>query len=105
MNIQMVYKDDNKGPPTVSQVIGFHETLQNEFPSATIIASSITNFVRNLSAHSEVVDSLKVIEKEIGDTWFVCFCLLFVVCMLMTHSLRSGLMAFNLILGRPPYIG
>ena len=63
--------DDNQGPPSVSQVIGFHQTLANEFPGAKIIASSISNFVRNLSANAEVVASLEVVEDEIGDTWYV----------------------------------
>eukprot|EP01084_Bolivina_argentea_P142466 250270_1 len=63
------WNGDNQGPPTVSDCLGFYNVCQSEFPNANIFASSITNFVRNLSQHQDVVDTLKVIDSEIGDTW------------------------------------
>jgi hypothetical protein len=59
-------KVDNRGPHTLAEVNATYAQLEQEYPGATIFASTYDNFVR---AVLPVRNTLPVVTKEIGDTW------------------------------------
>jgi Domain of unknown function (DUF5054) len=60
------HTDDNLGPQTASQVLNAFTVAQEEFPAATVVASTLDNFARALFS---IESTLPVITQEIGDTW------------------------------------
>jgi hypothetical protein len=63
-------RNDNAGPPPISEVLSNWQILQAEFPNATIVASTWDNFT-NLLYPLRTTLGLPVVTGEIGDTW-VC---------------------------------
>lgn len=57
---------DNLGPPTVESVGAKYAALREQFPGATVSASSLDAFARELEA---IKATLPVVTDEIGDTW------------------------------------
>ena len=65
--LAFAFRDDNQGPPeTIDELQTIHTILQEEFPSADIIASSFDKFYEEVLIH---VEDLQSFSSEIGDTW------------------------------------
>src|SRR5262249_7684728 len=64
--IAFAHTNDNHGPQTPDQAEAAIKTVQDEFPSATVEASTLDAFAASLS---RVKGSLPVITGELGDTW------------------------------------
>jgi len=64
------WRGDNAGPPTsVSEVQGDWKTIQQAFPGAQIVASTLDNYTSIVNSRPDVLALLPVITSEIGDTW------------------------------------
>lgn len=63
------WRGDNAGPPNPKQAEQFYAAAKTQFPNATVLSSSITNFVDALLKQESAVNNLTVIDSEIGDTW------------------------------------
>jgi hypothetical protein len=57
---------DNCGPPSAEEIVEQFRELQDRYPGAEIIASSLDAFARSLV---QVREQLPVVTEEIGDTW------------------------------------
>jgi hypothetical protein len=64
--LYLAHTNDNSGPPTPEQVSELFALLKRNYPGATIRASTLDDFARDLL--SSPVDLPNVCE-EIGDTW------------------------------------
>ncbi|HEX3527150.1 MAG TPA: DUF5054 domain-containing protein [Thermoanaerobaculia bacterium] len=64
-----VYGGDNTGYVTVQDVLQTFAILRSEFPNAKIIPSTFDAFTEKLLANQTALDTLPVIDQEIGDTW------------------------------------
>ena len=60
---------DNQGPPSVDNIINTTIKLQNEFPSARIIFDTFESYVNELYKQTDIVSSLPIVMKEMGDNW------------------------------------
>ena len=60
------WEGDNAGPPSAATVAGDFASLAKTFPGATIVASTLDDFLPFLEAAAPL---LPVIENEIADTW------------------------------------
>lgn len=61
------FRTDNSGPPmSVSEVQGYWDILEGQFPGADIFASTYDNFTSRLLQRT---DLLPVVAHEVGDTW------------------------------------
>ena len=62
---------DNHGPQRLEHVIEIVDQIKVEFKNAdNIFASTFSDFVDGILRNSTVYNSLPVIDKEIGDTWY-----------------------------------
>jgi len=59
---------DNSGPPSASQVVSFWAALRTKYPGASIQASSLDDFYREVVAKGNL-SALPVVKGEIGDSW------------------------------------
>ncbi len=59
-------RDDNSGPHTAEEIAKIHADLAARFPSAKIVAGSLTDMANAIAPHR---DKLPVVTGEIGDTW------------------------------------
>ncbi|WP_139996477.1 DUF5054 domain-containing protein [Paenibacillus paridis] len=57
---------DNCGPPSVEDIRHQFDAIQQQYPNAQIMASTMDAFVAKLL---EVRDRLPIVREEIGDTW------------------------------------
>lgn len=57
---------DNCGPPSTEDVVSIFEKTRNQFPNASIDASTLDHFAGKLLT---VKQTLPVVTAEIGDTW------------------------------------
>lgn len=57
---------DNCGPPSAEEIEEQFREIQERYPDAEIIASSLDAFARSLM---QVREQLPVVSEEIGDTW------------------------------------
>lgn len=57
---------DNCGPPSVEEINEQFREIQERYPDAEVIASSLDAFARSLV---QIREQLPVIREEIGDTW------------------------------------
>ena len=64
--LALVLTNDNAGPPADSSIADTYRSLANQVPGATVIASTLDDFTRQLET---VRDMLPVLTSEIGDTW------------------------------------
>ncbi|WP_066188947.1 DUF5054 domain-containing protein [Gracilibacillus timonensis] len=65
--LYFAHSHDNQGPPADAEEVRFlHQQLQQQYPEAEIIASSLDAFAQ---AAWQKKDLLPVIEEEIADTW------------------------------------
>ena len=63
--LAFAFRTDNSGPPlSVDEISNYYEILSGEFPGASVTASTFEDFVSTLD-----IDTLPVVEGEIGDTW------------------------------------
>ena len=62
------FTGDNGGLPDADAVVKYWASLQAKFPAATIVASSMDDFSREVIAKADM-SKLPVIEGEIGDSW------------------------------------
>eukprot|EP00750_Incisomonas_marina_P010640 INCI16292.10.p1 GENE.INCI16292.10~~INCI16292.10.p1 ORF type:complete len:901 (+),score=156.29 INCI16292.10:333-3035(+) len=62
------FTGDNGGLPTADAVVTFWSGLQAKFPNATIQASSLDDFTREVLSKADMA-ALPLIEGEIGDSW------------------------------------
>ena len=67
--IMFAWNGDNAGPPEFDELLAVFEGIKEEFPNAYVHASTFDNYLNNLLENPQIVDSLPVISKEIGDTW------------------------------------
>ena len=64
--IMFGHTHDNLGPQTVEQVLNIYAGLHKEFPQASIVASTLDAYARQLM---QVKPQLPVVTREIADTW------------------------------------
>ncbi|WP_211746060.1 DUF5054 domain-containing protein [Paenibacillus sp. Marseille-Q4541] len=64
--LYFAHTSDNHGPSTMAEIRSLFEQLQEEYPGAEIIASTLDAFAEKLI---EIKDQLPVIHEEIGDSW------------------------------------
>ena len=60
------WEGDNAGPPSAATVAGDFASLAKTFPGATIVASTLDDFLPFLEAAAPL---LPVLENEVADTW------------------------------------
>jgi hypothetical protein len=60
------HQQDNERPPTAASLQSLKYRLMQQYPSATIAASSLDDFARLVEPFK---GQLPVVDKEIGDTW------------------------------------
>lgn len=59
------FRTDNTGPPTsLEELDKCFQIIREEFPEATVFASTLDNFISNVN-----ITALPVISNEIGDNW------------------------------------
>ena len=59
-------RGDNAGPHTVEEIRKIYANLRQQFPNASIRASSLTDIANAVEPHKS---ALPVLTQEIGDTW------------------------------------
>jgi hypothetical protein len=59
-------RDDNEGPHTLEEIRTIYADLRQQFPSASIRASNLTEIANAVEPHKS---ALPVLTQEIGDTW------------------------------------
>jgi Domain of unknown function (DUF5054) len=64
--IAFAHTGDNLGPQSPEQIIGIFADMRDQFPGATIAASTLDEFAKDLR---KVRAKLPVVIQEIGDTW------------------------------------
>jgi hypothetical protein len=64
--LALVFTGDNMGPPTKEMVLQTYQKLQERFPEAELLTSSLDSFAEVLRG---IQDTLPVMTDEIGDTW------------------------------------
>lgn len=64
--LEFAHTADNMGPPTPERVWAEIQRLQEKYPGAEIVSSTIDEFAREVLKHK---DSLPVVTEEVGDTW------------------------------------
>lgn len=64
--LALTHTGDNQGPQDPGQVERVFADLREQFPNATVRASTLDEYARDLEP---VVPSLPVVESELGDTW------------------------------------
>lgn len=64
--LALVFTGDNMGPPTKEMVRQSYQKLQERFPEAELVVSSMDEFAKLLR---DIQDELPVVTAEIGDTW------------------------------------
>lgn len=64
--IAVCVRGDNSGPHTAKEIDEIHSNLATRFPSAKIVASSLSEIASAVQPHR---NSLPVVTAEIGDTW------------------------------------
>lgn len=64
--LEFVHTADNMGPPAPERVWAEIRRLQEKYPGAEIVSSTIDEFAREVLKHA---DSLPVVTEELGDTW------------------------------------
>lgn len=62
------WRGDNEGPHSVDEVLDIYRRVQEGFPGAEIVASTLDDFVYELNLNMHDLD-LPVVTDEIGDTW------------------------------------
>lgn len=64
--IAVVVRDDNSGPHTVEEIDKIYAGLQQQFPSAEIVSTNLSDIANAVAPQR---DHLPVVTHEIGDTW------------------------------------
>jgi hypothetical protein len=64
--LALVLTNDNAGPPADTSIAETYRKLATDVPNATVIASTLDDFARQLET---VRATLPVLTSEIGDTW------------------------------------
>ena len=64
--LYFAHTNDNHGPSTEEEVRALFEQLQQEYPGAEIVASTLDAFAEKLIV---IKDQLPVVREEIGDSW------------------------------------
>ncbi|SDO22609.1 protein of unknown function [Paenibacillus sp. yr247] len=64
--LYFAYTGDNHGPPSIEDVRKLYALLQEKYPEATIMASTLDAFAEKIL---ELKHQLPVITEEIGDSW------------------------------------
>ncbi len=64
--LALVLTNDNAGPPAESSIAETYRKLTAEVPNATVVASTLDDFARQLDT---VRNTLPVLTSEIGDSW------------------------------------
>lgn len=64
--LEFAHTADNMGPPTPERVQAEILRLQQKYPGAEIVSSTIDEFAREVLKRK---DSLPVVDEELGDTW------------------------------------
>ena len=63
------WRDDNAGPPeSVAEVVGNYAQVEQMFPGAQVISSTLDNFTSIILQHK---DKLPVIDQDLTDTWLM----------------------------------
>ena len=63
------WNGDNAGPPSVTKIISTLDSIQKEFPNAQVMIDTFESFVNEIIKNEEIMSSLPVYTKEIGDIW------------------------------------
>ena len=64
--VSVEMRGDNAGPHTVEEIRRIYANLRQQFPNASIQASSLTDIANAVEPHKS---ALPVVTQEIGDTW------------------------------------
>ncbi len=65
--IMFAWNGDNAGPfDLFEEFLPGLEGIKEEFPNAYVHASTFDNYINNLMQHKNIINSLTVIDKEIG---------------------------------------
>lgn len=64
--VEYAYTSDNMGPQSVEDVRNALKKIQEKYPNAQVVASTISEYAK---AVRRIRDTLPVITEEIGDTW------------------------------------
>ncbi|KAL0486672.1 hypothetical protein AKO1_001653 [Acrasis kona] len=63
------FRSDNQGPHQPDEVLDAIKHVREQYPGASVEASTIDNFVNGVLSKPDILNKLKVITSEIGDTW------------------------------------
>jgi hypothetical protein len=64
--VDVEVRNDNAGPHTVQEIHQIHAAMHEQFPNATVTASSLTGIANAVEPYR---GQLPVFTQEIGDTW------------------------------------
>ena len=64
--VHFAHTRDNEPPQTANEIQAIYRQLRSQFPTATIVGSTLCDVARSLRPHQS---SLPIVDGEIGDSW------------------------------------